>query len=233
MDFTLIADRLFEVIITGDRRTARLAVQRLTEEGVSAEEILEEICWPALDKLQNLYRADQLSNLAHHYASRLLRTLIDQLQPRLQTQPQNGRTVLVTCGPDEPEEIAGQMACDLLEAEGFDVYFCGGGVANDEILDQIGRIDADVILVFGAAASSIPATRTLIDEMHSKGICPRLQVGVGGGVFNRAEGLAEEIGADIWASSPLEMVRTLRVHGGRRMSADQRTVGRRRKGKAA
>ena len=55
---------------------------------------------------------------------------------------------------------------------------------------------------------------------------------VGGGVFNRAEGLAEEIGADIWARDPEELISVMDRQRERRMSDDQRTVGRKRKIKA-
>ena len=47
--------------------------------------------------------------------------------------------------------------------------------------------------------------RQLIDLLHDVGICPKLQlILLGWGVSNRAEGLAEEIGADLFAPNPLE-----------------------------
>ena len=52
---------------------------------------------------------------------------------------------------------------------------------------------------------------------------------VGGGVFNRAEGLAEEIGADMWAKSPMDLAEMLIGQPARRAANDQRTVGRRRR----
>jgi hypothetical protein len=61
------------------------------------------------------------------------------------------------------------------------------------------------------------------------GMSRNLQIVVGGGVFNRAEGLAQEIGADLWASSPVELVNEMRDKSSRRMDDEQRTVGRRRR----
>ena len=78
-------------------------------------------------------------------------------------------------------------------------------------------------------ASTVPFTRVLIDRLHDIGVCPKLQIVAGGGVFNRADGLAEEIGADLWARTPQELVQTLAEQPERRMTADQRTVGRRRR----
>ena len=51
----------------------------------------------------------------------------------------------------------------------------------------------------------------------------------GGGVFNRAEGLAEEIGADLWATTPRELIEKMCTQADRRATAEQRTVGRNRR----
>jgi hypothetical protein len=56
-----------------------------------------------------------------------------------------------------------------------------------------------------------------------------MQIVVGGGVFNRAEGLAEEIGADLWARTPAELLERLESQAQRRATESQRTVGRNRR----
>jgi methanogenic corrinoid protein MtbC1 len=222
-------ERFFTALISGRRDTARGVVQELEAGGCAPEQVVGELFWPTLEQIQTLHRADQLSDLAHHYATRLLRGLVDQIQVRLAKSAGRQKKVLLICGPDEPEELAGQMAADMLEAAGYEVYFLGGGVANDEIVAQAGEIDADVLCVFGAAASTVPYTRLLIDHLHEIGSCPKLQVAVGGGVFNRAEGLAEEIGADLWALTPQELVAQLAGRPEQRMDDAQRTVGRKRR----
>jgi len=227
----VLIERFFTTLISGDRTAARQIVDEVIDANCPAEKVLARLFWPTVEHIQNLYRADQLSNLAHHYATRLLRQLADQMQMRLEIKPSRNRKVLLTCGPDESEELTGQIAADMLEADGYTVFFAGGGVANDEIVSALGELQADVLLVFGAAASTVPYTRLLIDHLHDIGVCPQIQVAVGGGVFNRAEGLAEEIGADIWARDPEELLQVMDQQRTRRMASDQRTVGRKRKGK--
>jgi methanogenic corrinoid protein MtbC1 len=226
MQSEALMERFFTALISGQRETARTVVQELYAGGCKPEQVVSELFWPTLDHVQTLHRNDQLSDLAHHYATRLLRGLVDQIQLRLAKAPARGKKVLLICGPEEPEELAGQMAADMLEAAGYEIYFLGGGVANDEIVAQTGELNADVLCVFGAAASTVPFTRQLIDRLHDIGSCPKLQIVVGGGVFNRAEGLAEEIGADVWASTPEELVAQMGEHPEQRMDDQQRTVGR-------
>ncbi len=227
----VLLERFFNALISGDRAESRNIVDQALQADIPAEKIISHLFWPTLEQIQNLYRADQLSDLAHNYATRLLRCLADQMQLRLVQQPRNGKKILLICGPDEPQELAAQLASDMLEAAGYDVYFAGGGVANDEVIAQVGELNADVLVVFGAMPSTVPFTRLLIDRLHDLGVCPKLQIAVGGGVFNRAEGLAEEIGADLWASTPWELVEQIVANPDRRMAEDQRTVGRKRRTK--
>lgn len=225
----VLHERFFTALISGQRSAARQVIDELIDGDHQAEQIITRLFWPTLEHIQKLYREDQLTNLAHHYATRLLRSLVDQMQLRLDQSKPCGKKVLLICGSEESEELAGQMACDLLEASGYEVYFTGGGIANDEIVNQVGEMDADILVVFGAVPATVPPTRLLIDRLHSIGVCPKVQIVVGGGVFNRAEGLAEEIGADLWAKDPEDLVKVIADKPQRRMKSSQRTVGRKRR----
>ena len=225
----VLQERFFQALTQGDRHGARAVVDECLAADAPAEAILEKLFWPVYENVQRMYREDQLSVVCHHFATRLMRMLADQMQARLRTSPRNGRRVLLVGGPHEGEEIAGQMAADMLEAHGFDVYFAGGGVANDEVIAQIGHLRPHALVLFGNAPTDLPHIRQLIDELHEVGSCCDTQIVVGGGVFNRADGLAEEIGADLWAATPLELVRAMSVAPSQRMGVQQRTVGRRRR----
>jgi hypothetical protein len=56
-----------------------------------------------------------------------------------------------------------------------------------------------------------------------------MQVMCAGGIYKRAEGLAEEIGADLYASDAAEAVRVAGQSPERRATVDQQTVGRMRR----
>jgi methanogenic corrinoid protein MtbC1 len=132
--------------------------------------------------------------------------LVDQGAARLTVPQVRTKTLFAACGPSEGEELAAQMAVDLLESNGFNVTFTGGGIPADEILAQVQSRQPDVLLLFASAASDLPGIRSIIDTLKEIGACHETKIVVGGGVFNRADGLAEEIGADMWAYSPADLV---------------------------
>jgi len=225
----VLQERFFTSLISGDRQAARDIVDQALQADTPAPKILSHLFWPALEQFQNLHRNDQLTPLAYNFATRLLRQLVDQMQIRLEQQPRRGTKVLIVSGAEQSEEISAQMAADLLEADGYSVYYAGGGIANDEIVEQLTELKADKLVIFGAVASTVPATRVLIDRMHEIGANEHVQVVVGGGIFNRADGLAEEIGADLWANDPTELAESMQAEPNRRMTPEQRTVGRKRR----
>ena len=216
-------------LASGDRLEVRQCMRMILDAQPNGEDIVEQILWPALCKVQQLHRDDEMSQLSFQYASRLLAQIVHQMQQHYDPAAFNGLRVLLVAGDNFGDELAGQLACDLLEAGGYEVLYCGGGVANDEIVAELANRDIDRLVVFGADPRTLPATRQLIDRLHDIGACPRLQIIVGGGVFNRAEGLAEEIGADVWTDDPVDLVRIMVECPDDRMTHDQRTVGKRRK----
>lgn len=224
-----LLERFTAPLFAGDRSGSRAIVAEAFEEGLSAEDIIMQLIWPTMEKIQGLYRADRINTGTHHMAARLLRMLADQLALRLPRSERNGRTMLVVCSPGEPEELGAQITTDLAEAHGWSVHFAGGGVPNDEIVGWIGQLQPQVLMVYGTIPSATPMVRQLIDLLHDVGIAPKLQIMCSGGVFNRAEGLAEEIGSDIFAPDPLAALDLLDQYPAKRATPDQQTVGRKRR----
>lgn len=229
MNHDLLMERFFEVLIAGDRTESRRLIRSTLKDGITPTQLVTDVFWPTYGTIEKLYRADQLTRLAHHLSTRLLRLLVDQNAARLELPAPNGRSVLSFCGPTDADELGAQMAVDLLEEGGFTVSFAGGSIPNDEILAQVQETKPDVLLMFASGPNDLPDMRTLIDTLKEIGACPNLQFVVGGGVFNRAEGLSEEIGADLWAGSPSELVEAMIELPDQRAAPDQRTVGRKRK----
>tara|TARA_A100001391_G_scaffold194360_1_gene170617 strand:+ start:481 stop:1263 length:783 start_codon:yes stop_codon:yes gene_type:complete len=232
MNAEILTERLFEALITGNRNAARSLVEQQTQAGVSQEILLTDLFWPTFEMIEKLHRDDQVSSLAYNLSTRLLRVLVDQCSRELLASSDAesvNRTVFACCGPSESSELGAQMGVDLLEAAGFEVRFAGGAVPIDEIRETVQRTQPSALLMFCSEPADLPDIRVLIDTLHEIGACPNTQIVVGGGVFNRAEGLAEEIGADLWASHPLELVDRMIDEASVRATEDQRTVGRTRK----
>jgi methanogenic corrinoid protein MtbC1 len=200
-------ERFMTPLLDGHRQECRDVLEEAMAAGMPAAQLYRGMIWPAMEKVARLYREDQITLAAEHMATRISRSLADQLQGHLDRNGPNGKSILLTCADGEPEELGAQMCSDLFEAEGWTVYFVGGGVPNDEILELVGRLRPDILLVFGTQPGGVPSIRKLIDLIREVGSNPTMNIMISGGVFNRADGLWKEVNADLFAPNASEALR--------------------------
>lgn len=196
--------RFTEHLLVGNRIACRTMLQEAIGTSTDARNIYGELLWPAMDEVEQLFRSNRINTASEHMATRIARCLADQLQAALVPLTPIGKRIVITCADNEPEELGAQMCADLFEATGWDVYFLGGGVPHDEILNIVGQLRPEILLVFGTRPEGVPGVRHLIDLISSVGSNPTMNIMISGGVFNRAEGLWKEVHADLFAETAHE-----------------------------
>jgi len=190
--------RYLEPLLRGDRKGCRAVIEEAMQSGIPANSVYVHIIWPVMVEIENLLRKDKITAIEEHLATRVNRTIVDQLQNKLPRRPGKSKKVVVCCAPDELQELGAQMMTDLFESDGWDVRFLGGGLTNDDILS------------------------------FSVNAWPDMRILVSGGLFNRAEGLWQEMEADLYAENAIEALEVASSdapvsHG------EQRTINRRKK----
>jgi MerR family transcriptional regulator, light-induced transcriptional regulator len=224
-----LSDSYIQALLAGDRAAAKQMLDDCENCGVDASEILTKMIWPVMEQIQYLYKEDRVSKIGLNLATRLNRSLADQTAAKLEQKASNGKKVVIFCGDDEPEELGGQIAADLFQADGWEVRFAGGGVPNDEILPMIGDYRPNLMVMFATRAAGVSSVRKLIDYVREVNSNPDMQIMCAGGIYKRAEGLAEEIGADLYAPDAADAVRIASNEPMRKATVEQQTVGRSRR----
>ena len=220
--------RYLEPLLRGDRKGCRAVIEEAMQRGIPANSVYVHIIWPVMVEIENLLRADKITLVEEHLATRVNRTIVDQLQNKLPRRPGKNKKVVVCCAPDELQELGAQMMTDLFESDGWDVRFLGGGLTNDDILSFINDYGADILLIYGTAPKQAPSVRRLIDTIKSVNAWPDMRILVSGGLFNRAEGLWQEMEADLYAENAIEALQI--ASGDTPVSqGEQRTINRRKR----
>lgn len=199
-------EEYLEALLAGDRQNCRSFIARQLQAGKTAEELLHDVLWPSLVRVDELYRADRINMATEHMAVRVNRCISAQVQMGLPYRTANGKRILIASAEGEMEEIAGQVVADLFEARGWEVHFIGGGVPDDEVLSLVGQLRPDIFLICGTKPQGAPRVRATIDLIREVGANPNMNVLVIGGVFNRADGLWKEVNADLFARTPQEAI---------------------------
>ncbi|MBN2181630.1 MAG: cobalamin-dependent protein [Sedimentisphaerales bacterium] len=220
--------RYLEPLLRGDRKGCRLVVEEVMQKGIPAHSVYTHMVWPIMVEIEKLLREEKITPVQEHLATRVNRTIVDQLQNKLPRRPYKSKKIVVCCAQDELQELGAQMMTDLFESDGWEVRFLGGGLTNDDILSYINESSPDVLLIYGTTPRQAPDVRRLIDTIKSVNAWPDMRIMVSGGLFNRAEGLWQEMEADLYAGTAIEALyvasenKPIQQH-------EQRTINRRKR----
>ncbi len=221
--------RYLQPLLAGRRAECFELIAHALRAGNPAEDLICQVIWPAMAQVERLFRDDRINTAVEHMAVRINRTVADQLQAHLPKRPPTGQRALIACADAPQEELGAQMVADLLQSHGWEVLFVGGGVPDDEILALLGQFRPQVFLIFGAAPEAVPNTRNLIQRIREIGTCPTMNIVVIGGIFNRAEGLWREVGADAFCEQLRQVIPTCSQLGPRLPNAPRLGIVKKRR----
>ena len=199
-----ILERYLENLLSGDRNCCRAVIEETLQGGTPANSVYVDVIWPMMVEIEQLLRAGRITTTEEHMATRINRTIVDQLQNKLPRRPSKNKKIVIACAPDELQELGAQMTADLFESDGWEVRFLGGGLTNEDILAFVNEYSPDILLIYGSTPKQAPGIRRLIDTIKDVNAWPDMRIMLSGGLFNRAEGLWEEIGADLFAPTAFE-----------------------------
>ena len=202
----LILERYLRALLSGDRISCRLVIEEALKNGIPAHQVYIDIIWPIMVEIDRLYRDGNIDSAQEAFASRINRTIVNQLQNKLPRCNEKHKKIVTCTASNEQAELGGQMITDLFESDGWETRFLGGTVSNDDILSFIHSYHPDILLLYGMNGSDAPAIRQLIDTIREINGWPNMRIMLSGEVFNRAEGLWEEIGADLYAENAAQAV---------------------------
>ncbi len=221
-------ERYLEPLLRGDRKACRAVIEEALQSGIPANSVYVHIIWPIMVEIERLLRIDKITPVQEHLAARINRTIVDQLQNKLPHRPARTRKIVICCAPNELQELGAQMMTDLFESDGWEVRFPGGGLTNDDILAYIHEYAPNIFLIYGTTPKQAPDVRRLIDTIKAVNAWPNMRIMVSGGLFSRAEGLWQEMDADLYAATALEALQVALTED-QMPRCERRTLNRRKK----
>lgn len=222
-----VFEQYLSALLNGNRKDCRAIIEETMHSGVPANSIYLDIIWPVMVEVEKLVRADKISSVAEHLATRINRTIVDQLQNKLPCKPSRKKKIVICCDEAELQELGAQMMADLFESDGWEVKFLGGGLTNDDVLGFVHKYSPEILLIYGTSPKQAPGIRQLIDRVREINAQPDMRIMLSGGLFNRAEGLWQEMGADFFAATAAEAVEI--ACDSKKLEAEPPTINRRKR----
>ena len=102
--------RYLEPLLRGDRKACRSVVEEVLQRGIPANSVYVYMIWPIMVEIEKLLRQEKITPVQEHLATRVNRTIVDQLQNKLPRRPSKSKKVVVCCAPDELQECLWQCS---------------------------------------------------------------------------------------------------------------------------
>jgi methanogenic corrinoid protein MtbC1 len=227
-----VLEKYLDALLEGDRTACRTVIEEALQRGTPANQVYMKIIWPVMAEIDKLYRQHTIDSAQEAFATRINRTIVDQLQNKLPRKQTKSKKIVVCSNRSDSAELGAQMISDLFESDGWETRHLGGSVNNDDILTFVHSYRPDILLIYGTEAQGAPDIRRLIDTVRKVDAFPEMKIMLSGGIFDRAEGLWEEIGADMYAPTAGEAVKIASAEGDD-IPVPQRTFKQRKKSQEA
>ena len=92
--------RYLEALLNGDRKNTRAVIEEVLQTGTPTNLVYMEVVWPAMVEIEKLQRAERITPAQEHIATRINRTIVDQLQNKLPRRPAKDKKIVVCCAPE-------------------------------------------------------------------------------------------------------------------------------------
>ncbi|HPE91008.1 MAG: cobalamin-dependent protein [Thermovirgaceae bacterium] len=210
-----------DALLTGDHGFCLRAAEKDLAERGGIRDLYVHILQPSLYDIGRMWERGEVSVAEEHLASAVAGRVMSALYARIASSERTKRTCVVTAVPNEHHEIGARMVADLLEEDGWSVYYLGSNIELSSAVSFIKERNPFLVAVSVALPFTLQGAAELISEVKSDPFLADVRFMAGGLAFSGAGDLWKSIGADGYArdaSEAVELARQWFSEGDRRRS---------------
>lgn len=186
---------LSQGVIDGDVPSVLEEVQKLLDNGTTAQTVMNEHLIPAMDETGKRFEEGEFFVPELMLAARAMKEAMNILNPLLSNSgvEKIGRVVIGTVKGDM-HDIGKNLVASMLEGGGFEVIDLGVDVAPEKFVEKAREKDGTIVCLSALLTTTMPQMKMVIENLRSEGIREKTLVMVGGAPVT--DDFAKEIGAD-------------------------------------
>ncbi|HEY0793324.1 MAG TPA: cobalamin-dependent protein [Chthoniobacterales bacterium] len=192
--------RFLQAVLEGRRESAVRIARQVLRAGYPPESVYIELCQHALYEAGYLWEGNRLAIAQEHLATGVVQHVMAQVQTLTSLRgrrrgPKLGRAILSGV-EGERHQLGAQMVADLLERDGWDVWFLGTDLPVESIVEAVELRRPDVLGLSASMLWSLPRARTVLRAVHVALGSAAPRIVLGGSAFQGLPGMGESWGAD-------------------------------------
>lgn len=201
-------DEFLSYLLEADFDSALKFTDKLIKSADDIEKFYLKIVQPALYDVGNLWEIGKISVAEEHLATAIVGRIMANIYTKFPKTKKKAKAV-VASSPNEFHELGGRIVADFLEIDGWDVYYLGANVPEQELIKLIKKTKPKILALSVTMPFNIEKATIAINSVKKlKGVKPKIIVG--GIAFNLIPDIYKKIGADFWAPDAKKAVEIAR-----------------------
>lgn len=190
-------DRFLSFLLEADFESAVNFADRFIKSSEDIENFYLKIVQPALYDVGNLWETGKISVAEEHLATAIVGRVMANIYTKFPKAKKKAKAI-VSSSPNEYHELGGRIVADLLEMNGWDVYYLGANVPAQELIKLVNKTKPRIVAISVTMPFNIEEAAEIIKKVRGlKTAKPKIIVG--GLAFNLLPDIYKQIGADFWA----------------------------------
>lgn len=199
-------------LIAGDESKLTVLVQNALNQGVAANEILNQGLVAGMDIVGEKMETGDMFIPEVLRSAKVMRVAVEILKPLLGADDIIGKgKVVIGTVKGDLHDIGKNLVSMMIESAGFEVSDLGVDVPPERFVEEVNnRKNVDILCLSALLTTTMPMMKKTIDAVAESGLRDRVKIMVGGAPVTQK--FADEIGADGYATdagSAVKLVKTL------------------------
>jgi methylmalonyl-CoA mutase cobalamin-binding domain/chain len=201
-----ILQQLYDDTLVGKAPEVRDAVERGLDDGLEPERMLYDALIPSLEEVGARFERGDYFVPEMLIAARAMQGALDILRPLLAETGVATVGTFLTCTVKGDVHDIGKNLCNImLEGAGFTVVDLGVNVAPEKFVEEIGRVEPDIVGFSAFLTTTMPMFKANINALEKAGIRDDVIVMVGGAPVTQE--YADAVGADGYSADASSAVK--------------------------
>ena len=179
-------ERFLENLLQGNRSSCSDISRQFLLLNPSITSLYEEVIKKALYEVGRLWETNKISVATEHIATAITEGILNELFEQLISKTRFNRKVVVACVEKEQHQVGIKMVADVFEMKGWETYFLGTGIPNQELIRYIHEIKPDLLAISLTVYFNFTNLLTMLETVRKE--FPELQIIIGGQAFKHVSG---------------------------------------------
>lgn len=200
------AEEYLSLLLHTKKKEALDLITGLRNNGISITDIYEHIFKATQHEVGYLWLTKQIGVGQEHFCTAATQVIMTSLYPDIFSSQKIGLKMIACSAAGDIHEMGIRMIADLFEMGGWDTYYLGGNMPDDEIIKTIKQHKPDLLAISVTMPFHISKVQKLIAKIRSDPATRQLLILAGGEPFRLLTDMWKKIGADGFAENGMNAI---------------------------